>query len=230
MEPLNILLVEDDKFISRAWTIGLNQAGYGVIATPSLVVAKSLLKERSFAATIVDVNLEDGNGLDLLRWLKAENISIKTLVVTARQDEEAAILALQRSASEFIRKPIGPLELVTRLDRMFRYTNEETISGIHFNDFSINDLTKEIFYSGLPVALSPSEFQIFRLLVKYGGTPVSRDQLLKTLGLSEEASDRTIDSHISRIRRKIEDLSGDAYSIESVWKSGYRLKHTADSR
>ena len=227
MDVLDVLLAEDDKFISRAWSLGLNQSGYGVISTPSLKVAKTLLKERNFAAAIIDVNLEDGNGLDLLRWLKTEGLKIKTLVVTARQDEDAAILALQRSATEFIRKPVGPLELVTRLDRMFRYSNEEPVSGIHFKNFSINDVTKETFCSGMPISLSPSEFQIFRLLVKHAGAPVSREQLLTTLELVE-ASDRTIDSHVSRIRRKIKEVAGAAYIIESVWKSGYRLKDTTD--
>jgi DNA-binding response OmpR family regulator len=224
MENLTILLVEDDHLINRAWTLGLNQAGYNVVSARLLKVAMELLSERKFDAAIIDVNLEDGSGLELLKWLKVEGIAIKTLLVTARLDEETAILALQRGATEFIRKPIGPMELITRLDRIFRYTIEEPISTIHYKDLSLNELTQEIFYAGNLLKLSPSEYQIFRVLLKHAGSPITRELLLSALDLSDKAMDRTVDSHISRIRRKLKELAPQ-YSIESVWGSGYSLIH-----
>lgn len=226
MDSLSILLIEDDKLISRAWSLGLNQSGYQVVSASSLKTAKDLLSQRKFDAAIVDVNLGDGNGLDLLKWIKTNDISLKTLFVTARQDEESAIIALQRGATEFIRKPVGPNELTTRLDRMFRYTNDDEIQGVHYKDFYLNESTKEVFCSGVPLKLSPSEYQIFRVLLKNAGAPVSRNQLLESLNLSDKATDRTIDSHISRIRGKIKELTDDSYTIESVWGTGYVLKIT----
>lgn len=228
MDTLSILLVEDDKLINRAWTLGLNHSGYLVVSVVAVKAAQMLLRERKFDAAIIDVNLEDGSGLELLRWIKVENLKIITLIVTARQDQEAAVQALQRGATEFIRKPVGPVELTTRLDRMFHYTNEEPILGIHYKDLNVNETTKEIFCAGQLLKLSRSEYQIFRLLVRHGGAPVSREQLLEALDLSDKASDRTVDSHVSRIRRKLKECNDGNYSIESVWGSGYSLKIAQD--
>ena len=223
MVTRNILLVEDDILINRAWTLGLSQSGYDVTSAPSVSVAKRLLKERKFDAAIIDVNLQDGSGLDILRWIRTEEIAIKVLCVTARQDEETAIWALQRGATEFIRKPIGPRELTVRLDRLFLYTKEEPIAQIHFHELSINESSKEVFYLGNVLKLSPSEYQIFHTLLHNAGRPVSRENLLQALDLNSEASDRTIDSHISRIRKKLKDCKADDYAIESVWGNGYSL-------
>lgn len=224
MESLSILLVEDDKLINRAWTLGLSQSGYEVISADTFKVAQELLRSRKFDAAIVDVNLHDGNGLDLLRWIKMERLTLKTLIVTARQDQDAAVLALQRGATEFIRKPVGPVELVTRLDRMFRFANEEPVPYLHFKDLSLNEKTREVFCRGLSLRFSPSEYLIFRLLIKHAGSPVAREQLLGVLSLGDAVSDRTVDSHISRIRRKLKDGAGQSYIIESVWANGYALK------
>lgn len=219
----NILLVEDDNLINRAWTLGLSQSGYDVTSAPSFATAKHLLSERKFDAAIIDVNLQDGSGLDILKWLRKEEITIKVLCVTARQDEETALLALQRGATEFIRKPVGPRELTTRLDRLFLYTKEEPLVQVHYREFSLNDASKEVFYSGSILKFSPSEYQIFLLLLHNAGRPVSRDTLLEALDLGSEASDRTIDSHVSRIRKKLKECGAYDYAIESVWGNGYSL-------
>jgi DNA-binding response OmpR family regulator len=222
MDTLCILLVEDDPLITRAWSLGLNQFGYGVVPSCSLLAAQRLLKHRSFDAVIIDVQLRDGSGLDLLRWMKTEGISPKSLVVTARQDQESAVLALQRGATEFIRKPVGPIELVTRLDRIFKYTNEIQITMIRYGELSLVEETQEVFCSEHPISLTPSEYLIFRLLLRRAGAPVSRETL-RQASTTEETSERAIDSHISRIRSKVRLASNGKYSIESVWGSGYRL-------
>jgi DNA-binding response OmpR family regulator len=228
MDTLCILLVEDDPLITRAWSLGLNQSGYEVTPTPSLSAAQRLLKHRSFDAVIIDVQLTDGSGLDLLRWMKTEGIPIKSLVVTARQDQESAVLALQRGATEFIRKPVGPIELVTRLDRIFKYTNESQITMVRYGEISLLEETREVFCSEHPIHLTPSEYLIFRLLLRRAGAPVSRETLLQAFSASEETSERAIDSHISRIRSKVGLASNGRYSIESVWGSGYRLSTKGD--
>lgn len=219
----NILLVEDDNLINRAWTLGLNQSGYDVTSAPSLSTAKRLLSERKFDAAIIDVNLQDGSGLEILKWIRTEEITIKVLCVTARQDEETALIALQRGATEFIRKPVGPRELTTRLDRLFLYTKEEPLAQIHFREFSLKESSQEVFYSGRVLKFSPSEYQIFLLLLHNAGRPVSRNTLLEALDIGSEASDRTIDSHVSRIRKKLKDCKAEGYAIESVWGNGYSL-------
>jgi DNA-binding response OmpR family regulator len=218
-----IFLVEDDPLISKAWILGLSQGGYQVVHAPLLKSAIGLLNEKRFDAAIIDINLPDGSGIEILRCIRQSHLKLKTLIVTAKQDEESAVVALDLGATEFIRKPVGPRELQTRLDRLFQYGDEPAIQVIQHHDFLVTETIREINFKGLSLKLSSSEYKILSLLIRQFGHSISREQILDVFENKSDISDRSIDSHISRIRKKMKDSGADNYSIESVWGTGYVL-------
>jgi DNA-binding response OmpR family regulator len=218
-----ILLIEDDIQISFAWSIGLAQAGYLVKNEDSELEAINTLKKNEFDAILLDINLKSGNGLNIIKWMNQSKYLTPLIVITAQLDERTAIKSLTLGAADYVRKPIGINEIVIRLDRLLN--NDSTVNKKYkqYHDLKINFEIKEVIFNGKLIELSPSEYKIFKELFLNVNHPVPRENLLNALDLSNESFDRTVDSHISRIRKKISDFK--ELSINSVWGNGYTLKY-----
>lgn len=176
---------------------------------------------KSFEMLLLDINLPDGNGLDLLHDLRISGCIAPVLFLSARTDEETVVKAMEIGAEDYLRKPFGLDELKARMKRVHkRNLNSDIVKkGL----LEISSLQRTATYNKVPLSLGRREFDILFYLMKQSPNIISREQILEYLGCDLNVMDRTIDSHISKLRKKIKDASGKKIKIESVYGVGYKF-------
>jgi DNA-binding response OmpR family regulator len=220
-----ILLVEDDAMIARALQMSLPYKGFEVTICPTYRQGIDTFRAKVFDLILLDVNLPDGNGMDLCREIRKVNDSVPVLMLTAKVDEESAVKGLECGADDYIRKPYGVQELTARMLRLLERKTKQS-APLQFGPLKI-DLKKRMAWAGeSALTLGKREFEILVLLIKKSGDVVTRNDILDTLGEVAEIYDRTIDSHLSHIRRKLKDSGVQGVQITPVYGVGYRLEAT----
>ena len=221
--PYQVLLVEDDKLIAKSLQMSLPYKGFEVTVCVSFRQGLEFFHGGAFDLILLDVNLPDGNGMDLCREMRKSNDVIPILMLTAMVEEESAVRGLEEGADDYIRKPYGVQELAARMNRLLERKGK--ISGsLQFGPLRV-DLKKRMAWAGDALLnLGKREFEILALLIKKAGDVVSRNDILNTLGEEAAIYDRTIDSHLSHIRRKLKDSGVAGVQIAPVYGVGYRLE------
>ena len=216
-----ILLIEDDPVLGRSLLIKLELEGYQVNWSTTLGEAQKKLAE-NFDLLLVDVSLPDGNGIEFLRKSKEQLKNTPVFVLTARTDEDTAVESLSIGATDFIRKPFGQRELLTRikksLDEPLNYEPQ-----IRLADVTILSGQRRILHKEAELDLNRREYDIFLFLAQNLDRVVTREALITMMG-SSEIVDRTVDSHISHIRTKMKDKQIETVRIASVYGVGYRME------
>lgn len=218
-----ILLVEDDPLIQRSLTLTLKAEGYATIAAPDLTSARTELKAATPNLCLLDVELPDGSGIDFCAELRVHHPSLPVLILTARLDEESAVQGLSAGANDYIRKPFGKKELVARIRRWLgeKVADAKALRcGPMVLDFDRRTVTVE----GKGIDLNRREFEILSVLAQRPGEVVSRQYMLSLIDCEAEIFERTIDSHLSKIRAKLRKAGVPALQINSVYGVGYRLE------
>ena len=217
MDPVKILIIEDDHIQNDVLSNFLKKEGYAVVSAYSLSEAEELF-DPSVKLIILDVMLPDGNGLDYLRSLR--NIStVPVIVLTALDDDFTKLKTFGLKADEYVDKPVSPLVMTKRVnafvDRFYGANNRVPIRGFTF-DFSRYTVTLP---DGSEIKLTRKETDIIRFLYEAKGNTVTRDAIITNLwGCDYESEDRAIDTHIKNLRKKLDpDL------ILTVKGIGYRL-------
>jgi DNA-binding response OmpR family regulator len=219
-----ILLVEDDKLIAKSLQMSLPYKGFEVTACGSYREGLESFRSKIFDLVLLDVNLPDCNGMDLCREIRSRNDSIPILMLTAKVDEESAVRGLEGGADDYIRKPYGVQELTARMTRLLERKSKSPLP-LKFASLRV-DLKKRMGWAGeVLLNLGKREFEILALLVKKSGDVVTRNEILNALGEESEIYDRTIDSHLSHIRKKIKDAGAADVQITPVYGIGYRLEN-----
>ena len=218
-----LLLVEDDPIISKTLTLSLHYRGFEIISCDTTKEAQSLFDKEKFDGLILDVNLSDGNGFDLCKIFRAQNPLIPILMLTARGDENSAVRGIESGADDYVRKPFGLEELTARLNRFFNRKKNET-DFYNFATLKISLKQRIAWVEENPVALGKREFDILAMLVKRGGEVVTREEILNGLEDSSEVFDRTIDSHLSHLRKKLKEAHLTQVQITPIYGVGYRLE------
>lgn len=218
-----ILLVEDDPMISKTLIMSLPYNGFEVTARDSIQTGIETFTAKTFDAVLLDINLPDGNGLDLCQKIKKVNDNIPILIITAKTDEKTAVLSLEGGADDYIRKPYGIQELSARILRLLerkKKSNQKLLYG------SVRiDLNRRIAWvKESQINLGKREFDILTLLIRKSGDAVTRNEILDTLGEDSDIYDRTIDSHLSHLRKKLKDAGSADVQIVSIYGIGYRLE------
>jgi two-component system OmpR family response regulator len=216
-----ILLIEDDPVLGRSLLIKLELEGYQVNWSTTLGEAQKKLCE-NFDLLLVDVSLPDGSGIDFLRKSREQLKNTPVFVLTARTDEDTAVESLSIGATDFIRKPFGQRELLTRikksLDEPLNYEPQ-----IRVADVTILSGQRRILHNESELDLNRREYDIFLFLAQNLDRVVTREALITMMG-SSEIVDRTVDSHISHIRTKMKDKQIETVRIASVYGVGYRME------
>jgi DNA-binding response OmpR family regulator len=221
--PYQVLLVEDDELISKSLKMSLRYKGFEVTACASIQQGLKNFRSKTFDLALLDVNLPDGNGIDLCREIRKSDESLPILMLTAKVDEESAVSGIENGADDYIRKPYGVQELVARMMRLLERKIKSPLP-LRFGPLRI-DLKKRLAWAGETLlTLGKREFEILTLLIKKSGDVVSRDDILNILGEGSGIYDRTIDSHLSHIRRKLKDADVTGVQIAPVYGVGYRLE------
>ncbi len=214
-----ILLVEDDAVIGRSLSISLSLEGYNITIATTLRQAKELLSNQVFDLVLLDVNLPDGNGLTFCAELRSQNGRLPIIMVTAVTDEPSVVKGLQFGANDYIRKPFGSQELLARIQNILG-----TKKKLCYRSLAIDIDERSVKMDGKSLALGRREFDILTILVRNAENIVSREHFLQELDKDGVLFDRTIDSHLSRLRSKLKKLSDDKFQITSVYGIGYKLE------
>lgn len=211
-----ILLVEDDLFLRDGLCEVLKKEGYCVTSAESVGQAKNLLNTDEFNLIILDVMLPDGNGFDLCAEIRASDGSTPILFLTSYDDEIQIVRGLDAGADDYVTKPFKLRELVSRIRALLRRGSKSIYKS---DDLIIDAEHMNVKKNGEPVFLTPTEFQILKMLIQNNGIIITRQTLLQSIWDDNNnfIDDNTLSVHISRLREKI-----GAEHIVTVRGVGYR--------
>jgi len=218
-----ILLVEDDPMIGQTLALSLPYRGYDLKVVENIAKASALLGVVAFDLILLDVQLPDGSGFDLCRTIRERDALIPILMLSARIDEPSVIKGLSLGADDYIRKPFGLGELTARMDRLVgrKLLHENILS---YRMIKIDQSDRAVQIDGEFIHLGKKEYMILCFLVQRGGEVVTREEILDALSDDAEMFDRTIDSHLSHLRKKIREIAGNRVRIQPIYGVGYRLE------
>jgi DNA-binding response OmpR family regulator len=217
-----ILLLEDDKRLGETIRLNLELRNFKVTLCSHVQTARDAIKVQTFAAYLLDIELPDGDGIELCGLIRARDPEAPILLITARTDEQNALRGLSAGADDYIRKPFGLRELALRLEKMLlKYRRVQPKLQVGQLELCLDQ--RQALYAGRDLQLGRKEFELLRLFVGHPDRVYSRHMLLDSLQ-GEQLQDRTIDSHISHLRRKLAQAGCQDLHIVSVYGEGYRLK------
>lgn len=215
---MHVLVAEDDGSVAAALVSALQRAGHACtrVARGSDV----LLRHRDVQVVLLDLGLEDMDGLDVLRQLRAVS-EVPVIVVTARGDERSTVRALSLGADDYLVKPVRLHELLARLIAVTRrYSPPEAPARVQVGPVGIDVEARRVRAGEREVALTPNEFGILFSLARRAGQIVSRQQVLDDVwGDAYATSSRSFDVHLGQVRQKLPEVT-----ITTVRGVGYRLE------
>jgi DNA-binding response OmpR family regulator len=222
-ESRTILVVEDETSIASFVAAYLRSAGYEVKTASTAQAAVVELAGNTPALVILDLNLPDGDGVELCRRIRKSS-DVPILMLTARDEDIDKIIGLEVGADDYMTKPFNPRELVARVKSVLRRAAPERrrteADELRHGDLVINAGRREVHVSDQEIHLAPKEFELLWELLDHRGIVLTRDQLLERVwGYTFAGDTRTVDVHVRQIRRKL----GDASPIVTVWGVGYKV-------
>lgn len=225
----NVLVIEDDKTISDLINIHLKDMN---CAVKRVYDGKEGLKEaveNNYDLVVLDIMLPNLDGLEICKELRKQENYTPVLMLTAKSEEFDKVLGLELGADDYLTKPFAIREFTARVKAMFRriealQKDPEQKADIKAGDLTIDVTKRRVSLKGERIELTPKEFELLHLLASHPGKTYTREQLLSTLwGYSYNGYEHTVNSHINRLRGKIEtDLSNPKY-ILTTWGVGYRF-------
>ena len=221
----HILIVEDDRALSQGIRLALDQAGRQFTQCHTLREAEEALAARPPQLVILDLNLPDGNGLDLLRRLRAAS-PLPVLILTANDLEVDQVLGLELGADDYVTKPFSPAELTARVDALYRRTGGEPAresDEIHQPPFLLNTRNRTLEKNGQRVKLTQVEYSIVKLFMDNPGKALAREEILDAVWGKDYIGElKIVDVNIRRLRIKLEDDPQNPTYINTVWGFGYK--------
>ena len=219
-----VLVVEDEESYQEALKIGLTVEGFVVVSATTLSQARALIETTKPDLILLDVMLPDGSGLDLCREI-CETKKIPVIMVSARTEELDIVLGLEIGAADYVTKPYRLRELIARMRVVLRRpaieSNEEIIN---FGNIRLDLTRRTVEKNNVAIELSRKEFDLLTLFATRLGQVVTREVCLDTLWWGLELSDtRTLDTHVKRLRQKIEDEPADPKHLLTIRGVGFRL-------
>ncbi len=226
MSGARILIVEDEPPIANTVRAYLEQEGYQVEVAqdgPSGLKAARRLRPD---VVILDILLPEMDGLEVLRRLRQES-EVYVIMLTARADEVDKIVGLSLGADDYVTKPFSPRELVARVKALLRRGRGLAVEEgpLVFQRLRVDPAARRVWKDGKPVDLTPTEFDLLLALARRHGKVLTREQLIERVwGYDYYGDDRTVDVHIGRIRKKIEDDPAHPSLVVTVRGAGYRFE------
>lgn len=227
-----ILIIEDDRELAELIDMHLKDQNYVTVHCDNGLDGLNMALAEPFDLIVLDLMLPGIDGFEICRKLRSENFYMPILMLTSKSDEMDRVLGLELGADDYLTKPFSIRELIARVRAIFRRvesitgqseTSEE--SGIRsVGDLEIDMKKRKVSLNGSPVELTVKEFDLLKLFLTHPGRAYSRDELLsKVWGYQFEGYDHTVNSHINRLRSKIENNPASPKYIKTVWGYGYRF-------
>jgi two-component system, OmpR family, response regulator len=230
-----ILVVEDDHAVQKALRRLFEAEGYAVHVAPDGNVAVETFKTATPSAVVLDLRLPGLSGREVCREFKQHAAAVPIIVLSATTDVSDKVLLLELGADDYVTKPFSPRELVARIKAVLRRTSDNQVKApdadaFAFGDWVLRTGERELVdKEGAQVPLSTGEYNLLLAFVTHPKRVLTRDQLLDLSQHREMgAFERSIDNHISRLRKKVEADPSDPKLIKTVWGGGYTL--TTDVR
>lgn len=232
MANRKILLIEDDSNIVELLAIHLHDLNCEVIPAGTGPQGLSFAKEGKFDLIILDVMLPGLDGMDVCRKIRQTDRHTPILMLTARSEEIDKVMGLETGADDYLTKPFSVREFIARVKVVFR-RNEEQSDGvgaeaaspiISYGALKLDIDKRKVTLSDVRIELSPKEFDLITLLASNPGKSYSRKSLLNLIwGYDFEGYEHTVNSHINRLRGKIEEDVSNPTFILTTWGVGYRF-------
>ncbi|GIO32527.1 MULTISPECIES: response regulator transcription factor [Paenibacillus] len=224
MEP-KLLLVEDETGLLEEMQTYLQNEGFRVLTARTGKEALAMARAERPALVVLDWMLPEKSGIDVCRELRLTS-DCGIIMVTARSDESDKIVGLEIGADDYLTKPFSLRELASRIRALLRRMRgpEERPTFMERDNLTISEAKCQVFKDGQEIQLTPTEFKILYTLAARPGIVFSRLQLLRAALEDEYAGyERTMDSHIRNLRRKLEDDAANPRYIQTVYGFGYRF-------
>lgn len=229
-EPKKILIVEDDENIAELLQLHLREEGFEITHCADGNQGLERVKQGGFDALILDLMLPGVDGLEICRFARTLTRYTPIIIISARSSETHRVLGLELGADDYLAKPFSMLELVARVKALFRRQTAMSQdlrleAGIlNAGPLSIDPLTRAVRLKQEPVELTPREFDLLYFFARHPDAVFSRLELLnKVWGYQHEGYEHTVNTHINRLRIKIEDNPAEPDFIRTVWGKGYKF-------
>ncbi|MDB6179756.1 response regulator transcription factor CtrA [Paracoccus fistulariae] len=227
---MRILLVEDDPGTARAIELMLSAASFNVFRTDMGEEGIDLAKLYDYDLILLDLDLPDMHGMEVLRHLRMARVNTPILILTGSDDTESKLKGFGFGADDYMTKPFNREELQARIQAIIRRSKGHSHAIIQTGDIVVNLDARTVEVRGAPVNLTGKEYQILELLSLRKGTTLTKEMFLNHLyGGMDEPELKIIDVFICKLRKKLsEALGGDSY-IETVWGRGYVLREPSQN-
>jgi DNA-binding response OmpR family regulator len=220
---MRLLIVEDDTNIAALIARDLHGAGYTVDTAGLVESGLNAALDTNYAALVVDLRLPDGDGLDLVRRLRALGHQVPILILTGRRGVADRVAGLKAGADDYLVKPFAAAELRERLVALQRRARIQLPRQPSFADVEFDESGIEALVGRQPIALARQELRLLRLLVERGGHMVSKPLIEETLyGFDDDVASNAVEVHIHKLRRALSE-AGSVATIETRRGLGYRL-------
>jgi len=223
--PQTILIADDDTELCELLREYLGQEGFEVRLAHDGEQALMESRRPGLDAMVLDIMMPRMNGIDVLRHLRKES-ELPVIMLTARGDDLDRIIGLELGADDYLAKPANPRELLARIRAILRRSqSHSTVATLEIDDLVMNQAGRELRRDNQLIDLTSTEFSILQLLLQRGGEVVEKKDLyLAALGREPVAYDRSIDMHVSNLRRKLGPAINGSERIETIRGIGYQYR------
>ncbi|MNB71975.1 Sensory transduction protein regX3 [compost metagenome] len=217
-----ILIVEDDAALSQGIVLAFKDSEFSFVQAKNLDESRQYIKSDSFDLIILDLNLPDGNGLDVLKELRRSS-AIPVIILTANDMETDVVTGLELGADDYITKPFSLMILRARVNARLRSANAAACETIEIDGFRFSFGKMEFSKNGDPVELSKTEQKLLRVLVENSGHTLTRAQLVDLIWTNgaEYVDENALSVAIKRLRDKLEDAPSSPKYIRTIYGIGY---------
>ena len=229
VEKMNIILLEDDPAQAQTLCGWLVDAGHQIEHAATGEAFLRCLDRSDFDLLILDWELPDMTGIDVLRIIRSTvNWHVPVLFVTQRDAESDIVEALSSGADDYMVKQASQAELLARVNALSRRLGSAELE-VEFGPYRFNLENKTASYQGDEVRLTAREFEVAHYLFQRMGRLVSRDQLLRDVWRVSGVNTRTVDVHVSRVRKRLAITPENGFRIKTVYQHGYRLEQISET-
>ncbi len=221
--PNLILVVDDEPKVARLARDYLEKNGFRVVTASDGQSALTTARREKPDLVVLDLMLPVMDGREVCRILRRES-DVPIIMLTALSEEIDQVTGLEIGADDYITKPFSPRALIARVRALIRRTHGDmkAPNNTRIGELEIDIQKYSVTFNGMPVKLTPNEFKLLQILAVRPGQVITREQLLDDLHGAASSTDRSVDSHIKNLRKKLEAASGESM-IETVYGIGYRF-------
>jgi len=222
---MRVGILEDDNELRQTLSLWLQQEGYSVDSEQNVARFFHLMRKNRPDLVILDWNLPESSGLEVLSWIRAEyGYGIGVVFSTARSSQADVVQALKAGADEYLKKPLSREETLARVEALKRrIVGRKSVAIEEFGPYQLDVTRKNLLLNGEPLQLTRKEFDLALYLFQNHDVLVRRDQVLAAVwGQNGNIATRTVDNHVSRLRRKL-NTATTGWRLNAIYQQGYRL-------